>query len=143
MFSLVMFMFCLNVAAWILMMGGLATSEGRYLVLVPSDISSLFNIQAFAADNLVGTLSSLALGMGIAGLVGIITRQGVYAAGVILIWVACIMFTPLYMILNGVPALMSALLPAEISWLGLGFQAFFNVIFFMFFIETFSQRQIT
>jgi len=112
--------------------GALAVSQELYVS--PFDVSNQFSLAVFGIT---------AIGGGILGLIGLLTRQYTFASGAILIWVIGLMLPVTQWFLAGVPMILGVLLPTEISYLTYVVSAFFAFILFMFMAEIATQRQIT
>lgn len=132
-YSLMMFIICLNMSAFIISQSGSLT-ESQELYINPFDIQNQFSLTLFGA---------LGVGGAILGLASLLTRQYVYAAGALLIWVIGIFLPIGQWFLVGTPIILSVLLPPEISYITHVITAFFAFTLFMFFAEIVSQRQIT
>ncbi len=134
MYSFLVFFLCLNVAAFILNEAGFYT-ETSELVVSAEDISATFNWATL--------LTSLGVGGIVAGLVALLTRQYVYAAGALIVWAIGSMAPVIRWFFIGVPLMLGQLLPSGLEFVSTVTQAFFAVIFFMFIIELVAQRSIT
>jgi hypothetical protein len=133
------FIFSLNFAALTLQQFGvLGTSVKLWIgpldLFNPATNMGVFSLVVFGA---------LAGGGVLMGLAALITRQYVYAAGAILIWVVGILSGIGAWLLAGVPIMLNALLPVEVQWVSYVVVAFFALSFFMFLVEVASQRYIT
>ena len=138
-YSALFFMMCLNIAAVVLSEFQIVPAYSRTFGITPSDISSYFNINVFSA-------LTIAIGGGVIGLIGILTKQNIYAIGIILIWVMGVMFKPISWILQGLPIVLDNLLNVggvDLSIFKYGIIALYDLIFFIFLAEIISQRQIT
>jgi hypothetical protein len=108
---------------------------GRQLYINPIDVSNKFSLTIFGA---------LGVGGAIFGIAAILTRQYVYATGVLLIWAVGVVVLPIgQWILLGAPFVLVAILPSEVAWLSQVVVAFYAISIFMFVLEITTQRQIT
>lgn len=133
-----MFLFlavCLNVSASIFYYAQIIPVR-RELYATPTQILAQFNFE---------TLILLVIGGVGSGLIGILTRQYVAAAGIMVLWALGSLIEPLKWIFFGAPAMVSALLPADGSlwYIPSVLQVFIGFSFFWFIIEIATQRQIT
>jgi len=108
--------------------------QSQELYISPFDVQNQFSLTLFGA---------LGVGGAILGLASLLTRQYVYAAGALLIWVIGIFLPIGQWFLVGTPIILAALLPAEISYITHVVTAFFAFTLFMFLAEIAGQRQIT
>jgi len=132
-YSLMLFIICLNLSAFVLHQSqALTTSQELYIS--PFDVTNKFSLTLFGA---------LGVGGAILGLASLLTRQYVYAAGALLIWVIGIFLPIGQWLLVGTPLILAALLPPEISYISHVVTAFFAFALFMFLGEIVSQRQLT
>ena len=132
-YSLMMFVVCLNMSAFILSQSGAMTSS-QELYISPFDLSNQFSLTVFGALGVGGT---------ILGLASLLTRQYVYAAGALLIWIVGVFLPIGQWFLLGAPIMLGAILPPEVGYLTHVVTAFFALILFMFLAEIVGQRQIT
>lgn len=132
-YSLLLFYLCLNLAAFILVSTDIIP-VGDWIEHTPTDISAMFSLTTFSA---------LVAGGTIGGLVALLTRQYALSAGLILVWCVGILYEPISWVLIGVPKILNAILPAELSVLGTVVGVLTSVVFFMFFIEVLGGRTIT
>ena len=132
-YSLMIFVVCLNMSAFILSQSGAMTSS-QELYISPFDVQNQFSLGLFGA---------LGVGGAILGLASLLTRQYVYAAGALLIWVIGIFLPIGQWILLGTPIILAALLPTEVAYISHVVTAFFALVLFMFLAEIVGQRQIT
>jgi hypothetical protein len=129
---------CLNLSVWV-MNTAQVIPYGINQEWNPNDVKTWFNLNLFNPTTIIG----LAVG-GIAGLISWITKAGVYANGIILIWVLSIVLVPIQTFTIGAPILIyNILTPFGLAWLGVVPEIFFLFGFFMFCIELLAQRQIT
>jgi len=138
-YSLMFFIICLNVAAFIINESG-AIVESKELYLSPLDIydpttgTGKFGLTLFFV---------LLAGAGAIGIIGIIFQQNIFAIGALLVWVLGGLTPIIQWFLLGTPIILAQLLPGELSYLSVAIGAFFAVVFFMFLMEIVSQRQVT
>jgi hypothetical protein len=136
-YPFVLFIIMMNVASFLLTANGITLGRSN-LWVSPTAISSTFSLVVFAG---------WAAGGGLAGVIAAYLGKGVYAMGILLIWVIGIMFNVSGWILNGVGISISALIPPEYGVMSASIQlainAIFSFIFFMFFVEMASQRSIS
>ena len=128
-----MFVVCLNMSAFILNQSG-AMASSQELYISPFDLSNQFSLTVFGA---------LGVGGAILGLASLLTRQYVYAAGALLIWIVGVFLPIGQWFLLGAPIMLGAILPPEVSYLTHVVTAFFALVLFMFLAEIVGQRQIT
>lgn len=134
-FSILMFLLALNVAAYILHHSG-AFVVSQELYASPERAESVFNLVTLQ-NAVVGVVG----GVGVAVLVSLITRQYVYATGALILWVIGVLFEPIMWFFVGVPVMLNAL-GAPVLIVG-AVEAFFAFTFFMSILELASQRTIT
>lgn len=132
-YSLMLFIICLNISAFILN-SAQVLPVNRPLTWGITDLTATFSLTVFAG---------LGIGGALIGVVGLITRTYVYAAGAILIWILGILLPIASWFLNGVPMMLTMLLPSELSYISSAITAVFMFIFFIFIVEIMTQRQIT
>lgn len=136
-YSPVFFILILNISAYLLNVNGISPG-GKPLWVSPLDISNTFNLVVFAG---------WAAGGGIAGVIAAYLGKGMYAMGILLIWVIGIMFNLSGWLLNGLGISIAALVPSEYGVLAgsiqLAVNAIFSFMFFMFFVEMASQRPVS
>lgn len=129
--------FCVTFAFWMI-------TQSRFIITFrefefnPSDVSSWFSILQFD----IGTAIGLTIG-GIAGLLSYLFKVGIYANGVILIWILALIFKPTNQLMLGLPIFLNSLLaPIGLSWLAQVPQAFFAFSLFLWLAEIMSQQKI-
>ena len=127
------FVVCLNMSAFIINESG-ALVQSQTLYISPFDVQNQFSLGLFGA---------LGVGGAILGLASLLTRQYVYAAGALLIWIIGIFLPIGQWLLLGTPIILAALLPAEVAYISHVVTAFFALVLFMFLAEIVGQRQIT
>ena len=132
-YSLMIFVVCLNMSAFIINESG-ALVQSQTLYISPFDVQNQFSLGLFGA---------LGVGGAILGLASLLTRQYVYAAGALLIWIIGIFLPIGQWLLLGTPIILAALLPAEVAYISHVVTAFFALVLFMFLAEIVGQRQIT
>ncbi len=139
--SLVIFFICLNASAYII--GALAASgtlTGMDVIgAAPYDASEVegqFSLLNFSAESVVaGTV-----GFGIIGLIGWITKQGVYALYAAMIWLVGIFLNIFQFVLTGLSTLLGVLLPTEIAFMGGVIYGGLIVVFFYALAGTIGSR---
>jgi len=134
-----LFVVCLNMSAFILSQSGAMTSS-QELYINPLDI---YNPETQTGQFSLVLFGALGVGGAILGLASLLTRQYVYAAGALLIWVIGIFLPIGQWLLLGTPIILAALLPAEVAYISHVVTAFFALVLFMFLAEIVGQRQIT
>lgn len=108
---------------------------GREINLSPLDITNQFNLAVFA----IGTGGTI-----LASVIGVLLRQYVYAAGVLLIAVVGMFLPIIQWLVAGLPMMLAAILaPYDLSWLITTIVAFVTVHAFMFMIGLLGGRDIT
>jgi len=132
-YSIMIFIVCLNMSAFIINQSG-AFPESQQLYISPTDVTNQFSLTVFAA---------LGVGGAIFGLAALLTRQYVYAAGALLIWIIGVFLPIGQWFLIGAPVMLAALLPSEVTYLSQVVTAFIALALFMFLAEIASQRQVT
>lgn len=138
-YSVLLLFVCLNLAGW--MISELVSAN----VLISNAEVMPYDSEGILAQFNLATFTALAAGAGIAGLIGLITKQYVFAAGAALIWTVGIMFNASNWILNGFPRMIGILL-ADTG----GFDIIVSTIlttlltFYLFFFlaETLSQKPL-
>jgi hypothetical protein len=128
-----LFYICLNIAAYILNASG-ALMVSQELYINPLDISNRFSLTIFVGLTVAG---------GLTGIIALITRQYVFASVALVIWAVGLLVPIGQWFLLGVPIIMNAIVPSELSYLTYAVSAFMAFIFFMFMMEILTQRQIT
>ena len=94
----------------------------------------------------VFNLTMFSITVGLAGLAGILTRQFIFGAGALLIWLVGVFYAPVSDIFIGVPRLINIILadsPVVAGLIGTAITALTSIILFMFLFELLSQRQVT
>ena len=108
---------------------------GRNLIVTPLDITNTFSLAVFG---------SLTAGGAILGVIAIVLRQYVYAAGVLLIWVIGLLLPIVWWFIAGLPMMLAAVLaPFDLTWLITTIVAFATVHLFFFLAEIAAGRQVT
>lgn len=90
------------------------------------DITDKFSLVAFSAENIVVG----GVGLGLIGLIGWITKQGVYAIYAAIIWLAGIFLNIFQFILTGVFTMLGILLPTELAFMSGIIYGFVMISFF-------------
>jgi hypothetical protein len=129
----------INTAAFLLIFNipgvGPIIPVGREINVSPLDISNTFNLTVFGA---------LTVGGAVLGVIAVLLRQYVYAAGVLLIWVIGIIMPVVWWLIGGLPMMLSAILaPYDMTWLITTVVAFATVHLFFFLVEFAAGRQVT
>ncbi len=137
-YSVLLFYVCLNLAGFAistLVVGNVLAPNAVYgeMPYGSTEILAQFNLATF---------TTIAAGAGIAGLIGLITKQYVFATGAALIWVLGCMFNVGQWLLNGFPRMIGILLN------GTGIDVMISTILttiltfylFFFFAELLSQK---
>ena len=132
-YSLLLFYICFNLAIGIFVVTEIIP-VGAWMQHSEADISAQFNLTVFTAA---------AGGATLGGIVAIITKQYLFATGIILIWVIGVLYTPVNWLLIGFPLMLAALLPAELSAVASAFSILSTIVFFVFFAEILGGRQVT
>ena len=138
-YSLMFFMVCLNISAFIINESG-AIAESKELYLSPLDIydpstgTGKFGLTVFFV---------LLAGAGAIGVIGIIFQQNIFAIGALLVWVLGGLTPIIQWFLLGTPIILAKLLPGSLSYVSVAVGAFFAITFFIFLMEIISQRQVT
>jgi hypothetical protein len=130
---------CINTAAFLLVYNipgvGPVLHVGREINLSPLDISNTFNLGVFGA---------LTTGGAIMGVIAVLLRQYIYAAGVLLIWVIGLVLPTVWWLIAGLPMMLSAILaPYDLTWLITTIMAFATIHLFFFLVEFAAGRQVT
>jgi apolipoprotein N-acyltransferase len=103
-----------------------------------SDVNSQFSLFTFSATNVTYGI----IGAGIAGLIGLITKQGMFAIIAALIWVVGVFLNIFNWILNGFPLMLNILLAGTgLEFIAYVVESFVLVLFFFFLASILSQRQ--
>lgn len=139
--SVIVFFMSLNMAAYILgLLAASGTITGLDVLGAPTftaqEITDKFNIVTFSAQNIaIGVV-----GAGIVGLIGWITKQGVYAIYAAVIWLVGIFLNIFQFVLTGLSALVGILLPPEVAFMGGVIYAFVMITFFYALSSMVGQR---
>jgi hypothetical protein len=148
--DLFLFLVCVNIAIFWTYSMGVIPSVG-----LPGNYTSPQGIvDVFRIENLkITDLSLLVGGSLFAGIVGILTKQYVFAGVVILIWIVSNLLGPIGMLVNGFPKMVTEVIliigsnSAEAqslsSIVGWVVTALYVYTMFMFFISILGQRQQT
>lgn len=136
-----MFFLAFNAAGYIIanLVGlGVLTGNSGVMPYTLDQVNSQFSLFTFSSQNVAYGI----VGAGIAGLIGWLTKQGMFAVIAALIWVVGIFLNIFNWILNGFPVMLNILLAGT----GLEFMAYvaesFVLVFFFFFLASIlSQRQ--
>jgi hypothetical protein len=146
--SLILFFLCFNASGYIIaqlvannvftnamILGNTNSTSGQTTI---TDIHNQFDIGVvFSASNIMYGL----IGAGLAAVVGIIMRQGVFAIYVILIWIVGIFLGLFSWILNGFPKMLEIILAGTgLEWLSYVLSTFMLAFFFMFLASLLAQR---
>lgn len=132
-FSLMFGYICINLAASFWALSG-AIPAAQQLYVSPTDITNTFTLTLFFSVGVTG---------GLMAIIGIMTRQYVFATGALLIWIIGILLPIVQWVILGLPFVLSAILPSELSWISGIIGAFFAVTLFMFMAELAAGRQVT
>lgn len=141
--SVVVFFICLNAAAYIL--GVLATSGvisgfdqigSDAIPYSQSSVNNQFSLTNFSAASITAGL----VGAGIIGLIGWITKQGVYAIYAALIWLIGMFLNIFSFVINGASALVGVLLPSGLSFMSGIIYGGILIVFFYALAGTIGQR---
>lgn len=103
-YSILLFFICLNLSGYAI--STLVTAE----VLVANKEVMPYGSTEILSQFDIYTFTAWGIGAGIAGLIGLITKQYVFAAGATLIWTLGIMFNVSNWILNGFPRMIGILI---------------------------------
>jgi len=114
----------------------------------PESFSSLFTIENVNLTNIgIATIGSIA-----AGLLAIFTKNYVFGAGAILIWVVSVLLGPVGWVINGFPSFIRSLIyvigGSSASSIAVGYMAFWVATvlcvygMFMFIVEILAGRQM-
>lgn len=138
--NLVYFFVALNASAYIL---GLLVSldvlvpiAGASAVYDPSDVTAQFALTNFSGQAIVAGV----VGAGIIGVVGWITKQGIYAVFAMAIWLVGIFLNIFTFIITGMSSFFTALLPSEIAFMAGIFYGFIVISIFYALARTVSQN---
>lgn len=139
--SLVYFFLALNAAAYII---GVLVSSGT-IMPINSGGASPYDQTAVNAQFSLTNFSSSAVtagvvGAGIIGVIGWITKQNVYALFAMSIWLVGIFLNIFSFILQGVSALVTTLLPADVAFMGGVIYGFVLICFFYALARTVGQN---
>jgi hypothetical protein len=140
-YTLVLFFLAFNAAGYIIanLVGlGVLTGNTSVMPYTLDQVNSQFSLFTFSTQNVAYGI----VGAGIAGLVGWLTKQGMFAVIAALIWVVGVFLNIFNWVLNGFPVMLNILLTGT----GLEFMAYvaesFVLVFFFFFLASIlSQRQ--
>lgn len=132
-YSAMLFIICINVAAWLLHVSGVYPAGGT-LWLSPSDVVAQFGLSIFGG---------LAVSGAITGVISLLVRQSISASYALTIWLVGIMLSLAMWLVGGVPIVLAMMLPGELWFVSTVIQALFTVIFFVFLVEVVGQRPIT
>jgi len=140
-YTLILFFLAFNAAGYIIanLVGlGVLTGNTSVMPYTLDQVNSQFSLFTFSTQNVAYGI----VGAGIAGLVGWLTKQGMFAVIAALIWVVGVFLNIFNWILNGFPVMLNILLTGT----GLEFMAYvaesFVLVFFFFFLASIlSQRQ--
>lgn len=137
--SLITFFVCLNVAGYIiasLINLDVLTANQEVMPYTATQIANQFNLFTFSATNVAYGL----LGAGIAGLIGLITKQGYFAVSAAVIWMLGVFLNIGTWLTSGFSVMMGILLPPELSFMSYVISTFVTFIFFWFLAGTLTQR---
>jgi len=131
--SLIFGYFMINISIGVIHALGLF-SVYQEPIISSTAITSVFNLTVFS------------ISAGLAGIAGILTRQFIFGAGALLLWLVGVFYAPIQDIFIGVPRLINILLadsPLVATVVGGAVTAITSIILFMFLFELLSQRQVT
>lgn len=135
MYSIMFFMICMNVAAFILTQSG-AAMTGSELTYNPESILATFNLDQMWVG--------LGIGGAAAGFLAFATHSLIFSTvALMMAWVIINVVPIVEWVVAGVPLMLGILLPAELWYISVSVRAFFAIIFFFFILEIMSQRRIT
>ncbi len=139
--NLVYFFLALNAAAYII---GVLASSGAIMPInsggaAPYDQTSINN--QFSLTNFSSSaVTAGVVGAGIIGVIGWITKQNVYALFAMSIWLVGIFLNIFSFILQGLSALVTTLLPADVAFMGGVIYGFVLICFFYALARTVGQN---
>ncbi len=123
-----------NAASFILVVASGVLPVGSQLFASPVDITNQFNLTVFAG---------LTAGGVVLGVLGVLLRQYVYAAGVIVLWCIGLLYPIVWWFIGGLPIMLANILsPVDLSWLSSSIVAFATVHLFMFMISLAAGRDV-
>jgi hypothetical protein len=113
-------------------------------VLVGNSVAMPYSMTDFTLQfDLFKTFSAMA-GIGLAGLFGLITRQGIYAVTAALIWVVGIFLNVFSWMVNGFPLMLNILLAGTgVEFVAYVVEVFVLAFFFFSLAGILSQRDFT
>jgi hypothetical protein len=142
--NLILFFVCLNLSGFVLanLMAAnvLPMTDQIPMPYGLEDIQKTFNPFTFSMNNILYGV----VGAAIAGLIGLILRQGTFAIYAVIIWlVGCFLGITQWVIL-GFPLFLEFLLAGtQLSFMSFVISTLLFVFFFFFLAETLAQRQLT
>jgi len=131
--SLIFGYFMINISIGVIHGLGLFTVY-QEPIISSTAITSVFDLTVFS------------IAIGLAGIAGILTRQFIFGAGALLLWLVGVFYAPVMDIFVGVPRLINIILadsPVVATVIGGAITAITSIILFMFLFELLSQRQVT
>jgi hypothetical protein len=149
-YSVILFFLCLNASGLItgaLIDRGVLMGSASAMPYTSTDVSSRFSFSIFNIS--LESIAFGAVGAGLAGIIGLITKQGIFAIYAILIWLVGIFSGVAQWVLGGFGQMIDLLLlgtgldtlfPAPLS-IGLIFNGFMLSFFFFWLASILSQRQ--
>jgi len=140
---LLVFFLSFNAAGYIIanLVGlGVLVGNSNVMPYTIEQVNSQFNLLTFSVQNVTYGL----VGAGIAGLIGLITRQGIFAITAALIWVVGVFLNVFNWILNGFPLMMNILLAGTgLEFVGYIVESVLLAFFFFSLAGILSQREFT
>jgi hypothetical protein len=140
-YTLILFFLAFNASGYIianLVSLGVLTGNSDVMPYTLTDVNSQFSLFTFSATNVTYGI----IGAGIAGLIGLITKQGMFAIIAALIWVVGIFLNIFNWVLNGFPMMLNILLAGTgLEFMAYVVESFVLVLFFFFLASILSQRQ--
>lgn len=141
-YSVMLFLIAINISVYILIVSGAWAGQYPEGYASPEAMSDIFKLQNVDLTQII----MIGIGGLLGGILALVTRQFVFASVALLIWVVCVLFTPIGWIITAFPltvkslALMSGAPTAIADITEVVLSAFYVFIFFMFILEIASQR---
>ena len=142
--NIMLFLISINVSVYILIFSGAWAGQYPQSYASPTEMTSIFTIQNIDLTKiLVASIGGI-----LGGIIILFTRQYIFATIALLIWVICVLLTPIGWVISAFPLtirsliLMSGAPVAIADMFQIVTSVFYAFIFFMFILEIAGQRQI-
>lgn len=133
---LLIFLICINVGVYILASANLYTYSTSAMPIDPDNLLAQLGYQT----DLTVVIAGIGVGATVGGILAYLTRQYVFGAVILLIWVLGMIAPVLQWVFTGLPTMLDAF--GAPSYITLALRGFIFFTFFMGILEVASQRNL-